>query len=31
MHSPADYEQLLYAAKEQDPVPVKNIKSRSVV
>jgi putative transposase len=31
MHSPAEYEQLLYAVKPEEPTPTKNIKSRSVV
>jgi putative transposase len=31
MHSPAEYEQLLYAAKDQDAHTHKNIKSKSVV
>jgi putative transposase len=31
MHSPVEYEQLLYAVKPEEPTPTKNIKSRSVV
>jgi putative transposase len=31
MHSPAEYEQLLYAVKDEEPTPTKNIKSKSVV
>jgi putative transposase len=31
MRSPVEYEQLLYAVKPEEPTPIKNIKSRSVV